>query len=171
MKYIAFRFLLLSLVALAGFSCKDDYKYNDLFQDNRPAVPVTFAEATTYGGNPYIFSSLAAGGPITFTVTIPASSGRTIKEITRIVGGATGINPGTLSSATATSAYNAAPIAGTGTTVVFTTTIAAFKAKYPSVSIVPVALPNFTELAFLFLVTLDDNTQIVTEQVRVRVVA
>ena len=171
MKYIAFRVLLLSLVALTGFSCKDDYVYNDLFQDRRPDVPVTFTGTTSYGGNPYIVSSLAAGGPITFTLSIPASSGRTIKEITRIVGGATGINPGTLSSATATTAYNATPIAGSGTTAVFTTTIAAFKTKYPSVSIVPVALPNFTELAFLFLVTLDDNTQIVTEQVRVRVVA
>lgn len=169
MKSIAFKLMLLSLVALAGLSCKDDYKYNDLFQDRRPAVPVTFAEATSYGGNPYILSSLAAGGTITFTITIPASSGRTIKEITKVVGGATGINPGTLNTASA--AYTAAPIAGTGTTVVFTTTVAAFKAKYPSVSIVPVALPNFTELAFIFLVTLDDNTQIITEQVRVRVVA
>ena len=169
MKNISLRFLLLSLVALVGLSCKDDYKYNDLFQDRRPVVPVTFAEATSYGGNPYILSSLAAGGAITFTVTIPASSGRTVKEITKIVGGATGINPGTLNTASA--AYTAAPIAGTGTIVVFTTTVAAFKAKYPSVSIVPVALPNFTELAFIFLITLDDNTQIITEQVRVRVVA
>ncbi len=167
MKHISLNLLLLSFVAVISLSCKDDYKYNDLFQDRRPAVPVTFAEATTYGGNPYIASSLAANGPITFTLTIPAASGRTIKEITKVVGGATGINPGTLTSS---AAYNATPITGTGTTAVFTTTVAAFKAKYPAVSIVPAALPNFTELAFLFLVTLDDNTQIVTEQVRVRVV-
>lgn len=167
MKNISLNLLLVVFVALTSVSCEDDYKYNDLFQDRRPAVPVTFTGATTYGSNPYITSSLAANGPITFTLSIPATSGRTIKEITKVVGGATGINPGTLNTA---AAYNAAPIAGTGTTAVFTTTVAAVKTRYPAVSIVPVALPNFTELAFLFLVTLDDNSTIVTQQVRVRVV-
>ena len=159
------------LLAVANFACKDDYQYSELVRDNRPAVAVTYPGTTTYGFNPFIISSLAGGGPIQFTLSIPSTSGRTIKEITKIVGGGTGITVATLNAATATSAYNSAPIAGSGTTAVFTTTIAAFKAKYPTVVTAPVALPNYTEIQFIFLVTLDDGTQIVPEPVRVRVVA
>lgn len=162
----------LALVVGSSFSCKDDLVYSDLVRDNRPAIPVTFPGATTYGFNPFIVSSLAAGGNIEFTLSIPASSGRTIKEITKVVGGATGINVATLNAATATTAYNPAPIAGTGTTAVFTTTLTAFKARYPTVPTTPATAANtFTEIQFLFLITLDDGTQIVPEPVRVRVVA
>ena len=171
MKNTIINLLLLALIAISNFSCKDDLIYSDLVRDNRPAVPVTYPGASTFGFNPFIVSSLAAGGVIQFTLSIPASSGRTIKEITKVVGGGTGINVATLNAATAASAFNTAPIPGSGTTAVFTTTISAVKAKYPSVSIVPAALPNYTEIQFLFLVTLDDGTQIVPEPVRVRVVA
>ncbi len=172
MKNIFANLLLLALIAGSSFSCKDDLVYNDLVRDNRPAIPVTFPGATTYGFNPFITSSLAAGGPIQFTLSIPASSGRTIKEITKIVGGATGINVGTLNTATPATAYNTAPIAGNGTTAVFTTTIADFKKKYPSVPTTPATQANtFTEIQFLFLVTLDDGTQLVPEPVRVRIVS
>ncbi|GAB2555664.1 hypothetical protein [Spirosoma areae] len=169
-KYIP-KALLVALLISGSFACKDDLVYSDLVRDNRPAIPVTFPDATTYGFNPYITTSLAAGGNIQFTLSIPASSGRTIKEITKIVGGGTGINVATLNAATAATAYNAAPIAGSGTTAVFVTTLADFKKKYPAVATTPVALPNFTELAFLFLITLDDGTQLVPQPVRVRVVA
>ena len=171
MKNTSIQVLLLVLVAIGSFSCKDDLVYSDLVQDLRPAVPVTFPGTTTYGFNPFILSSLAAGGKIEFTLSIPASSGRTIKEITKVVGGATGINVATLNAATPTTAFNPAPIAGNGTMAVFTTNIADFKKKYPTVSTTPIALPNYTEIQFLFLVTLDDGTQIVPEPVRVRVVA
>lgn len=172
MKNTFLTILLLALLAGGSFSCKDDLVYSDLVRDNRPAIPVTFPGATTYGFNPFITSSIAAGGNIQFTLSIPSTSGRTIKEITKIVGGATGINVATLNAATTTTAYNTAPIAGSGTTAVFTTTLAAFKAKYPTVSTVPATQANtFTEIQFLFLVTLDDGTQIVPEPVRVRIVA
>jgi len=170
MKKILLNLLLLALVAGGSFSCKDDLVYSDLVRDNRPSIPVTFPGTTTYGFNPFIISSLAAGGPISFTLSIPASSGRSIKEITKVLGGGTGITVGNLNSATAATLMNAAPIAGSGTTAVFTTTIADFKKKYPSVSTAPIALPNYTEIQFLFLVTLDDGTQIVPEPVRVRIV-
>ncbi len=171
MRHIFNKGLLLALLVVANFACKEDYNYSELVRDNRPTVSVTFPGTTSYGFNPFITSSLSGGGPIQFTLSIPASSGRTIKEITKIVGGATGINVATLNAATATTAYNPAPIAGTGTTAIFTTTIPAFKTKYPTVSTTPVALPNYTEIQFLFLVTLDDGTQIVPEPVRVRIVA
>jgi hypothetical protein len=172
MKNTFINILLLAVLAGGSFSCKDDLIYSDLVRDNRPAIPVTFPGATTYGFNPFVTSSLAAGGNIQFTLSIPSTSGRTIKEITKIVGGATGINVATLNAATAATAYNSAPIAGTGTTAVFNTTIAAFKAKYPTVPTVPATQANtYTEIQFLFLVTLDDGTQIIPEPVRVRVVA
>ena len=172
MKQTIIHVLLLALLAGGSFSCKDDLVYSDLVRDNRPDVPVTFPGATTFGFNPFITSSLAAGGNIQFTLSIPSSSGRTIKEITKVVGGATGINVTTLNSATGAALYNTAPIAGTGTTAVFTTTIADFKKKYPSVPTTPATAANtFTEIQFLFLVTLDDNTQIVPQPVRVRVVS
>lgn len=171
MKHLFVKSWLVALLAVATFACKEDYQYSELVRDNRPTIPVTYTGATTYGFNPFITSSLATGGTIQFTLSIPASSGRTIKEITKVVGGGTGINVATLNAATTASAFNTAPIAGNGTMAVFTTTVAAVKAKYPSVSIVPAALPNYTEIQFLFLVTLDDGTQIVPEPVRVRVVA
>lgn len=157
----------MATLAVTSFACKDDYVYGPLVRDNRPAVPVTFPGATTFGGNPFIDVSTVGNGAIKFTLSIPAGTGRTIKEITRVVGGGTGINAASLN--TAASAINTAPIAGTGTTAVFETTLAAFKTKYPAV-VTTVGTPTVPrEIAFIFLVTLDDNTQIVTQQVRVRV--
>jgi len=45
------------------------------------------------------------------------------------------------------------------------------KKKCLAVSIVPAAPPNFTGIQFLFLVTLDDGTQVIPMPFRVRVVA
>lgn len=169
MKKIAFQLFLLSVVALAGVSCKDDYVYNDLVQDNLPSVPVTFTGATTYGFDPYYETSVAGGGTIKITLSIPASSGRTIKEITKVAAGATSINAGTLTTA---GNYNTAPIAGNGTTAEFTTTLKDFATKRPTVPATPTTPPTgVREIAFIFLVTLDDGTEIRTMPVRIRVLA
>jgi len=168
MKLTIIKGVLLATLAIANFACKDDLVYSELVRDNRPAVPVTFSNAQTFGGNPWIDVSVAGGGAIKFDLSIPACSGRTIKEITTVVGGATGINAGSLNSAALK--FNTAPIAATGTTATFQTTIADFSRKYAAVSVVPVANPlTPREIAFIFLVTLDDNTQIVTQQVRARI--
>lgn len=167
MKLTFIKGFLLATLVLANVACKDDLEYGPLVRDNRPAVPVTFPGATTFGGNPFVEVSAAGNGAIKFTLSIPASTGRTIKEITKVAGGATGINPGTLNTASAI--INTAPIAGTGTTAVFETTLAAFKTKFPSVATTPGTATAPREIAFIFLVTLDDNTQIVTQQVRARI--
>ncbi|WP_420151418.1 hypothetical protein [Spirosoma sp.] len=169
MKQLIIKGFLLAIMAMASFACKDDLEYGPLVRDNRPAVPVTFPGATTYGGNPFIDVSTAGGGAIKFTLEIPSSTGRTIKEITRVVGGGTAINAASLN--TASSAINTAPIAGSGNTAVFETTLAAFRTKYPTVVLTPGTAITPREIAFIFLVTLDDNTQIITQQVRVRVQA
>lgn len=165
MRNIINRLLLLLVIATVAFSCKDDDEFSDLVRDNRPAVPVTFPGATTYGFNPYIETSIGAGGGIIFTIAIPESSGRTIKEITKIAAGATAINAGTLNSA----GYNTESIPVNGTTATFTTSLPEFNAKRPTVPTSAVAAPNFREIAFIFLITLDDDTQIITQQVRVRI--
>ena len=168
MKQILIKSLLLTMLAGANFACKDDLIYSDLVQDRRPAVPVTFSNAATFGANPFIIVSTAGGGEIKFDLSIPASSGRTIKEITTVVGGGTGVNAGSLN--TAALKFNTAPIAGSGTTATFQTTIAAFSSKYPTVNVAGIANPlTPREIAFIFLVTLDNGDQIVTQQVRARI--
>ena len=173
MKVTFIKSILVATLAITSFACEDDLVYSDLVQDRRPAVPVTFSNATTYGGNPFVEVSQSGATPtITFTLSIPASSGRTIKEITKVAGGGTGVNAGTLNSASAV--INTAPIAGNGTTATFSITLADFRRKYPAPGVVstPTAAglaPR--EVAFIFLVTLDDNTQIVTQQVRARILA
>ena len=169
MKLTVIKGFLLATLVVANFACKDDLIYSELVRDNRPAVPVTFPNAQTFGGNPWIDVSVAGGGAIKFDLSIPASSGRTIKEITTVAGGATGINVGSLNSAAAK--INTAPIPGSGTTVSFATTLAAFRTKFPAVNVTPATNPlSPREVAFIFLVTLDDNTQIVTQQVRARII-
>lgn len=169
MKLTFIKGFLLATLAVASVSCKDDLKYGPLVRDNRPAVPVTFSNAVTYGGNPFIEVSQATP-TITFTLSIPASTGRTIREITTVAGGGTGVNAASLTAAAAK--INAAPIAGNGTTATFTMSLADFRTKFPTVPATPTAVglaPR--EIAFIFLVTLDDNSQIVTQQVRARILA
>lgn len=169
MKQILIKGLLLATLGVTSFACKDDLIYSELVRDNRPAVPVTFPGSTTFGANPFIETSVAGGGIVKFTLSIPAESGRTIKEITKVAGGATGVNPASLNTASAV--YNTTPITGTGTTAVFQTTLADFAKKYPTVSIVASTTPlSPREIAFIFLVTLDNGDQIVTQQVRARVI-
>ena len=168
MKLTVIKGFLLATLVVANFACKDDLIYSELVRDNRPAVPVTFPNAQTFGGNPWIDVSVAGGGAIKFDLSIPASSGRTIKEITTVAGGATGINVGSLNSAAAK--INTVPIPGSGTTASFTTTLAAFRTKFPTVNVTPSTTAVIREIAFIFLVTLDDNTQIVTQQVRARII-
>lgn len=168
MKQILLKSLLLVILVGANVACKDDLVYSELVRDRQPAVPLTFPNATTYGANPFIIVSAGSGGAIKFDLSIPAGSGRTIREITTVVGGGTGINAGSLN--TASLKFNASPIAGTGTTAVFQTTIADFSKKYSTVNVTPSANPlSPREIAFIFLVTLDNGDQIVTRQVRARI--
>ncbi|MBD2700997.1 hypothetical protein IC229_10150 [Spirosoma sp. BT702] len=168
MKQNIIKGLFLALLAITAFACKDDLEYGPLVRDNKPAVPVMFPGATTWGGNPFIEVSAAGAGAIKFTLEIPSSTGRTIKEITKVAGGGTAINAASLNTAAAV--INAAPIAGSGTTAVFQTTLNDFKTKFPGVSVAPGTPTVPREIAYIFLVTLDDNSQIVTQQVRVRVI-
>lgn len=136
--------------------------------DIKPDIPVLVSNAVDYRPEPTVTVSKAAVvspgvlGPITITLSIPQGTGRSIKEITKVAAATTySTVQGT------TGLYNLAPIpATTATTVTFTTNLTEYTAKTGQ----PVTATN-TELGrrFYFVVTLDDNSTIVTEPVRVLV--
>lgn len=139
-------------------ACEQDFGVFN--SDNIAEVPVTFPNATTYGFDPFIRVPATGNQPIRFELAIPESSNRTIKEITKVAAGATSINIGTLNTGPN---YLSAPIQANGKTAVFSTTVEEFQNKRRTAA-TPVR--SGQELAFIFLVTLDDNTQIVTQRVR-----
>jgi hypothetical protein len=147
------------------FSCtkKDSVGVN---ADNIPTIPVTVQNAMAYRPEATVSTSKAAGGSIQIILSIPAESGHTIKEITKVAAGTTYTQ---IQSSGSTGFYNTAPIAGSGTTVTFNTTIAEYIAKAgapnPNPPLSNAELPK----KFYFLVTLDDGTVIVTNSVRVLV--
>lgn len=162
-------FLLLSLLVCVSLTSCDKEEFNEFNRDNRPDIPVTFPGTTTYGFNPFITHSISGGGNIEFTMSIPENSGRTIREITKVIAGGTGIQAGALSPTSTAAAYNTAPIPGNGTTVTFTTTLEEFRARTPAATAALAVAGG--EIAFMFLITLDNNEQIIPVQVRVRLVA
>ncbi|MEX2233421.1 MAG: hypothetical protein WD824_14755 [Cyclobacteriaceae bacterium] len=87
--------------------------------------------------------------------------------MTKVVAGASGINAGTLGTGTN---YLAAPITVNGTTVEFTTSIAEFNSKVAASAQIPATFTEaFREGAFMFLLTMEDDTQIIPMQLRIRI--
>jgi hypothetical protein len=141
----------------------------DPLMDLRPAVPVSITNATEFRPDPTVTTSLSAGGKIVVTLSIPASGGRTIKEITRI---AASTSYTKIQSGGSTGYYENAPIAVSGTTYTYNTTVADYFTKFPVSTANPAAKANSElSLRFYFLVTLDDNSQVVTMPVRILVLA
>ncbi|MFD1873389.1 hypothetical protein [Hymenobacter bucti] len=192
-----FAALVLSLGA-----CKKDYGPTSLgpLQDSEAGIPVTVTNQNFFERVPIVVvtgvpaSSLVsstATNPFTITFQIPADKG-TIKEITRVQTGATGL--GLLSTGTAAQAYNydatsgaTKPVVGNGTnTITFTSSVAeyrSFRARFGtgagnagyvfpditatnSTSAFNAQAPN--QLRYFFLLTLGDGTQIIPMEVRVR---
>jgi hypothetical protein len=136
--------------------------------DERPDVPVTVNNATDFRPGPTVTASRATN---TFSIVleIPATSGRTIKEVTKVVASAGSSQPlfGT------TGLYNVAPIPGNASNkITFNTSLTEYTSKTGQA--VPANNPpiNAIELTrqFYFLETLDNNDVIMTQQVRVLVV-
>jgi hypothetical protein len=141
----------------------------DPLLDNRPAVPVSITNAMEFRPDPTVTTSLAAGGKIVVTLSIPASGGRTIKEITRI---AASTSYTKIQSGGSTGYYENAPITVNGTTYTYNTTVTDYFARFPVSNSNPAAKANSElSLRFYFLVTLDDNSQVVTMPVRILVLA
>ena len=150
-------YILAIMISLAGCTKQTVGPLTDL----RPAVSVTVSNAVDYRPEPTVSTSKASGGAIQIILSIPSGLGRTIKEITKV---AASTNYTLLQSSAG--AYNSAPIAGSGTTVTFSTNLAEYVSK--AAGVIPA---SNTELAkrFYFLVTLDDGTALITMPARVLV--
>ena len=172
MKIIKYSLICFALTTAVSSCDKDDYDPQLL--DIRPAIPVTLTNSTELRPGFTVRASRATGD-FTFDLEIPASSGRTIKEITKII---TSTGPAGLLS---TSASNYAPgvIAGNGSNKIsFSTSLAEWEIKNPPTPPATTRIPannppiNAVELPnqFFFQITLDDNSQLITEPIRVLVV-
>jgi hypothetical protein len=164
MKFLSF--LVLTVVMI---SCKKE-DFNGL-SDVRPAIPVTVTNAIDFRPEPTVSTSIAAGGAIQIVLSIPASSGRTIKEITRIAASTTYTqiqSTGSTGFYTTTPPFTPIPV--NATTYTFNTTLAEYVVKGPG-TIPTISTTAGTELAkrFYFLITLDDGSIIIPESVRVLV--
>lgn len=162
MKQLIFFFIL----SFAFASCKKD-GFGPL-TDSRPAIPVTVANAVEFRPGPTINASRATNN-FSIILEIPVSSGRTIKEITKVVAssGSSAALFGT------TGLYNTTVITGNNTTkITFNTSLTEYTSKTGAA--VPANNPplNAVELTrqYYFLVTLDNNATIITQQVRVLVI-
>jgi len=164
-KFLSFLFLTVTMI-----SCKKE-KFNGL-SDVRPTVPVTVTNAVDFRPEPTVATSLSAGGAIQIILAIPATSGRTIKEITRIA-----ISTTYTKIQGTTGLWNSSPVPVNGTTYTFNTTIAEYTAKgggaVPGAGITPSSISTTagteTTNRFYFMLTLDDGSVIIPESVRVLV--
>jgi hypothetical protein len=163
--------VLLLAVMLVNFSCtKEEGPLSDL----KPTTPILVSNAIAFRPEPTVTVSKSAivgpgvVGPIQITLSIPASSPRTITSITKIAAATAYSQIQNLSAPPAPYPvfYNTAPVLGSGKTATFNTTLTEYTAKTGQ----PVTATN-TELGrrFYFLVTLDDNTEVISEAVRVLV--
>ncbi|QQT27339.1 hypothetical protein [Sphingobacterium spiritivorum] len=158
--------LLITIVTFGLSSCKKD---NITLENNLPEIPVTVANQYALFTAPTVSTSLSGGGNVVVELEIPASSGRTIKEITKVA-------VGTAYSAiqATTGLYRSTPIAGNGTKVTFTTTLAEY-ATFTKLTLPTAAQAGTTSAVallarnFYFLITLDNGQTIVPQYVRVYV--
>ena len=132
---------------------------------------MTFSDTYLMNNFPVVSTSFTAGGAISFKLNIPANSGRTIKEITRVATGTTGT--AYISLNTTASYYNATAVAGSGTTATYSTTLAEYVTKtagtIPTEANRGSATAAYLARYFFFLVTLDNGQQVKTNAVRVYV--
>jgi hypothetical protein len=160
------RSIIICFIAVLLFSCeKKDW---DIVEQSQAAIPVTVSNSIgLYTAVPTVETSLAGGGAISITLTIPASSGKKIKEITRV--GLGSVNNNYKVVQTTTGLYNSAPIAGNGTSVTFTTTLAEYSSKTGISVTTGGTATSFLTRYFYFMITLDDGQQIIPVPVRVYV--
>ncbi len=144
---------------------KDEFNFLSV---SYPEVPVSVTNLFgVYNGVPTVSTSMTGGGAITVTLSIPAESGRTIKEVTR-VGIATTPNNYKVVQIDQ-GLYSSVPIAGSGTSVTFTTSLAEYTAKTGLAVNASGTATSFLGRYFYFLVTLDNNVQVIPLSVRVYV--
>lgn len=165
MQQIKYSFFLLMAVYFL-ISCEKE-GFGPL-TDSRPVIPVTVANAVDFRPGPTVSASRATNN-FSIVLEIPSTSGRTIKEITKVAAtaGSSALLFGN------TGLYTTAAIAGSNSNkITFNTSLTEYTSK-TGVAVPPNNAPtNGIELTrqFYFLITLDNNETIITQQVRVLVV-
>lgn len=151
-------------------SCKKESTLDFATSDAaRAAVPVTVSNLyATTNGVPTVQTSLSGGGGITITLQIPGGSGRTIKQIDKVAVAANTTSY-TVVQSSATAAYNATPITGSGTSVTFTTSLTEYTTKTGLAVTASGTATSFLARYFYFLITLDNGAQVIPVPVRVYV--
>jgi hypothetical protein len=139
-----------------------------LLSQNHPDVPVTVTNLYgMYNGVPTVATSLSGSGAVAINMSIPASSGRTIKEITRV--GISNVPNNYKVVQTSSGLYNTAPITASGTSVAFSTTLAEYTAKTGLPVTASGTATSFLGRYFYFLITLDNGETLIPVPVRVYV--
>lgn len=158
--------IIICLLVVTLFSCK---KNNwEIVDQSQPSVSVIVSDLYgTYNGVPTVSTSLSGGGSIKITLNIPANSGRTIKEITRVALGTVTNNYKVVQ--TTSGLYNTAPVAGSGTSVTFTTSLTEYTSKTGLAVTTGGTSTSFLARYFYFLITLDNGQEIIPVPVRVYV--
>lgn len=152
------------LLTTVLFSCSKDKGFGPK-SDNIPFNLISVSNAADYRPDPTVTTSIGGGGNIQVVLALPANSKRSIKEITKV---AASTSYTKIQSAGTTGFYTVTPIAGSGTSVTFTTTLTEYFTKFPASTSNPAAKKD-TELGLrlYFLVTLDDNSTVITPGVRI----
>jgi len=164
MNILKYSLICLTLITGASSCSKDDYDPQLL--DLRPAIPVIVTNYTDLRPG-FTVQAKRPDGTFSFDLEIPSSSGRTIKEITKVVAAT---SPSGLFSSAAS--YITAPIPGNGNKVTFASSLAAWKTITGRVLPDPDPNTQVAELPtqFYLRITLDDNSTLITEPLRVLIV-
>ncbi|HXB95631.1 MAG TPA: hypothetical protein VNU70_10745 [Puia sp.] len=157
--------IFLAVAASAG--CTKQTGLGPNYSDYNPGqTPIIVTNAVDYRPDPTVSTSLSGDSSITINLSLTGSSGKSMTQITNVIG-ASSYAP----IQTATSKwYNAAPIAATNNSVTFKTSIAEYFSHYPVSASNPAAKAN-TELSnrFYFSITLNDGSIVYPTPVRVLV--
>jgi hypothetical protein len=157
--------ILLAAAVVGG--CTKQTGLGPNYTDYNPGPnPVTVTNAVDYRPDPTVTTSLSGDSSITITLALGGTSGRTMREITYVIGSS---SYAAIQGATG-KWYNSAPIAATNNSVTFKTSIAEYFKNYAVTSANPAAKAN-VELAnrFYFRITLDDGSLVYPTPVRVLV--
>ena len=159
------RYTWLLLLIAVLVSCSKQKGFGPNYDDyNGGPAPINVDNATDFRPDPTVPAKLSGDSAITITLSVGASSARTIKEVTKV---ATGSSYTPIQSTGSTGFYPVSPIAVGGRTVTFKTSVSTYLTLYKTEK-----LAVNTELVnrFYFRLTMDDGSIVYPTPVRVLIV-
>lgn len=151
------KIVLLAFTAMVLTNCT---KVAGPLDDIRPDNSITVTNAVDYRPDPTVSVSKAGTGAIQIVLSLTSKTGRSIKEITKIVTSTSY----TAIQSTSSVNYLSAPIAGNGASVTFNTSLTEYVSKGGKL---PTATNTELATRFYFLITLDDGSIVYSTPVRV----